>query len=61
MITVKKLIEELKQSPGNLPVKVLAEYDCGFAWAGDQVDEVTRSHDCYGMDCVMLKSYEKPL
>ena len=61
MMTVKQLIKELKQFPENLPVKVLAEYDGGFAWAGDHVDEVNRSHDYDGTDCVMLKSYERPI
>lgn len=55
-MTVKQLIEELSRFPQDMKVNVLAEYDCGFAWAGDDVDEVAIMGET-----VTIISYERPL
>lgn len=61
-MTVKQLIKELSRFPQDMKVKVLAEYDAGFAWAGDDVDEVAIKQCLLDMtEAVTIISYEKPL
>ena len=57
---VKQLIKELSRFPQDMKVKVLAEYDAGFAWAGDDVDEVAiKQHVLDMTEAVTIISYEK--
>lgn len=39
-MTVAELIAKLQEMPLDAEVQIIAEYDCGCAWAGDQVDRV---------------------
>lgn len=39
-MTVAELMEILSQMDANAEVHIIAEYDSGYAYAGDSVDEV---------------------
>ncbi len=59
-MTVKQLIKELRRFPLDMEVKVAAEYDAGFAWAGDDVDKVEVKQQFDKSEAVTIISYEKP-
>jgi hypothetical protein len=49
MITIKELIEKLSEYPEDMFVKVSAEYDCGFGWAGGHVTYVEKDQFEYAV------------
>ena len=49
MLTIKELIEKLSEYPEDMFVKVSAEYDCGFGWAGGHVTYVEKDQFEYAV------------
>lgn len=49
MITVRELIEKLKEYPEDMFVKVSATYDCGFGSAGGNVNYIEQDKFDYAV------------
>lgn len=49
MVTVKELIEKLKEYPEDMAVKVYATYDCGYAATGGDVNYIEKDRTDYAV------------
>ena len=49
-MTVRELIKELQKYPEDMSVQILASYDCGYGYAGGEIQYIEKDNIEYAVN-----------